>query len=297
MGPCERGDATATASAAFPSRGIRRAAGFTAKGLGQSPSLLVLVPQHEPFLPPPFSPSSAALEEQGVSRRCWGRKSFLQRWRWLKPVPEGPVWVLCIGRRRGAPLISKLSRDPHPSEALWCCLLPTTPSKLNNTDPLLPRFSHRHCGPPVPGSHWSLSATLPLKSSCPPSPEEEGSSTVQARTYVEYWEEIFELATQSTSSTAGKAWAKSDHYSDLQCLEGQTAGLGSAITFIHPGQERTSPLLPAMGDVCKWWRALTRGDSPVTVLSLPSRLEWKQLCSETVFQRCGRFELENTAIT
>ena len=102
------GDVTATASAAFPLGHVRRAAGFTAKSL-------VLVPTTWVFpLLSPSSHSPAALEKQRVSRRCCGRKSCLQCWRWVKPLPAGPVWVLCVGRGRGAPLISKLSWVPPP---------------------------------------------------------------------------------------------------------------------------------------------------------------------------------------
>lgn len=163
---------------------------------------------------------------------------------------------------------------PHPSQALWCCFLLTPPIKAeHHGSPPLPNFpiltmAVLSQGPTDPSQpHFLL-----LKSLCPPSPE-EGSPTVPAWTYVGCWGEIFELATRSTTSTPGKPWAKSEHCSDPQCSGGQsktTPGLGSALIFAHPGQEHTSVLLPATGDMCKWWRELTRGDSPVTVLSLPS---------------------------
>lgn len=116
MGLSEHGDATAAASAAFPSGSIRRATKFIAKDLSQpSPLLLlVLLTWVFPLLYSPFSHFPAALEEKGVSRRCWGRKSCLQHWRWIQPVPACSLCVLCIWRWGGAPLLPKLSRLPPP---------------------------------------------------------------------------------------------------------------------------------------------------------------------------------------
>lgn len=269
MGPSEHQDATA-AAAAFPSGGIRRAQGSQQRAWAShcfhsgTPDWSLSPFFHSLSFP-------AALDEQRVSRRGWGRKSFSQHWRWLQPVPAGPVWVLWTGRSRGATLILKSPPSPHRLYAAVSHPLPhqswTSQTHSPSNFPIL-TVALLSQGP----TDSSQPHFLLLKSLCSPTPE-ESSPTVPAWIYFTCWKEIFELSTRSTTSTPGKSWAKSDHCSDLQCLWRQrttTAGLCSAVIFAHPDQEHTSPLLPAMAGVCKWWRELTRGNCAVTMLSLQS---------------------------
>lgn len=183
MGPPEPGDATAAASTAFPSGGVRRAAGFTAKSLGQSLPLLLLVPLTWAFLilSPPFSPSPAALEEQRVSRRRWGRKSFLA----ALEMGQTSACRSCVGAVHGKkernathPKAFQSLPTPHRPYVAVSCSLP--PSKLNITDPLpcqpFPSSPWPSCPrvPLIPLSHTSFSwgpfAHLPQKKGVPPSP-------------------------------------------------------------------------------------------------------------------------------
>lgn len=199
------------------------------KGLGPVPISTCPGPPTWTF--PPFSKLSLLCSSgwAGSEQEMLGKEKLLA----ALEMAQTSTWRSCVSavhwkKERGSTHL-KASQRPPPLTGLMLLSLAHCTIEAKHHRPSSQIFHHQ-CGPPVPGSHRSLSATLLLKSLCSPSPEEEEvSSKVQAWTYVERWEEIFEPATQSTPSAAGKPWAKSDHCSDLQCLEGQRAGLDWAL--------------------------------------------------------------------
>lgn len=253
----------------FSLRWHQKGSGFTAKGLGQSPSPF-WYPWHESFPPFPFSSFPAALDEQRVSRRGWGRKSCLQHWRWLQPVPAGPVWVLCIGRSRGASLVLKSPSTPH---RLYVAVSHPLPIIAEHHRPTLPQTFPYSLWPSCPGvplihlSHtffsWNPFAHLPQKKKAPPQCQ-HGFILDAGKKSLICLHAVPPPHLQSPELNQTTAQACS------ACGDRGPPHLGWALLSSLPILARSTLHL-----CCQPWvkcvrRDLTWGNCPVTILSLPN---------------------------